>query len=199
MLESLESRRLCAAAVTVSQSGGLLTIKGGTKADIINVFERTDSAAGTVTFENQVAGTSQTFVGVTTVKVTGNKGNDQIFMAGSTVAFNANGDAGNDFLVISDLGTASSLVRGGDGDDDITINNANKTTVNGDGGADEIVVQQSVGSGKTFLFGDAGKDTFTTYAGVNNVNGGGDSDLLIDASGGTAVNTTTGVESFASF
>ena len=49
MLECLESRRLLAANVTASQSGSVLTVNAGSSNNIVNIFERTDSPAGTVT------------------------------------------------------------------------------------------------------------------------------------------------------
>lgn len=194
MFENLESRRLLAAALTASQTGGVLTVHGGSDAHVINIFERTDSADGTVTVEDVNAGTSQTFTGVTLVDFNGQAGTDTVFMSGRSVKYDANGNGGSDFLVISDLGTASSRISGDGGDDDITILAANNTTVIGDGGGDKVYVHASVGTGETWIYGLGGADIITTYAGINHIDGGGGKDTLIDLGG---VNIVTNVETTA--
>src|SRR5688500_5634153 len=110
MFESLETRRLLAAGVTSSQVGGVVDVNGGSDAHVINIVERTDAPAGTVTVEDVQAGTSTTYSGVTKVNFHGQAGTDTVFMSGSTVAYDAKANGGDDFLVISDLGTASSKI-----------------------------------------------------------------------------------------
>lgn len=197
MIESLETRRLLAAGLTSSQVGGVVSVNGGSDAHVINIFERTDAPAGTVTVEDVNAGTSTTYSGVTKVDFHGQAGTDTVFMSGSTVAYNAKGNGGNDFLVISDLGTASSKISGDGGDDDLTILAANNTTIIGEGGGDKLYVEASVGSGETWIYGLGGSDIITVEAGINHIDGGGGKDILIDVSGGTAVNILTSVETVA--
>lgn len=195
MIERLESRRLLAVSVTASQSGGVVSVNGGSDGHTINIFERTDSPDGTITVEDVQAGTTQTFSGVTLVDFNGSAGTDTVFMSGRSVKYDANGNGGADFLVISDLGTASSRISG-DGDaDDITILAANQTTIIGDGGGDKLYVEASVGAGETWIYGLGGGDIITVEAGINHIDGGGGQDILIDVSGGTAVNIIISVES----
>ena len=195
MIESLETRRLLASGLTSSQAGGVVSVSGGSDGHTVNIFERTDSPNGTVTVEDVNAGTSTTYSGVTKVDFQGQSGTDTVFLSGRTVAYDAHGNGGDDFLVISDMGTASSKLSGDGGDDDMTILAANNTTIIGDGGGDHLYVEASVGTGETWIYGLGGNDIITVEAGINHIDGGGGKDTLIDVSGGTAVNILISVES----
>lgn len=190
MFESLETRKLLSGTVNASQSGGALSVTGGSGDTIINVLEN----AGNVKVENVAAGTSQVFAGVTSIKITGQAKNDTIFYTGNTIGAVINGNGGDDFIVVSDTGTGSTYASGDGGSDDIVIQYANNTTIVGDGGSDQLYVQASVGVGETWIYGLGGSDIITVEAGINHIDGGGGKDILIDVSGGVAVNIVNSVE-----
>ena len=84
MFEKLESRQLLSAGVTVSVSGGVMTVTGGSQADIITVNEN----AGNANFYDGKTGASFSASGITAINISGGGKNDQIFYTGNTVGAN---------------------------------------------------------------------------------------------------------------
>src|SRR5687768_754935 len=102
MFETMESRRLLSGAPTASQSGSVLTVHGGSDTGIVNIYE--DPAIdGQVTVEDN-GNVIGVFTGVTLVDFNGQASTDSVFMLGRTVKYDANGNGGNDLMVIRDTG-----------------------------------------------------------------------------------------------
>ena len=176
MLESLESRRLFSATVTLSDAGALQVVGSGGN-DTLVVGENhgavhVDVNNGTQTFD---------FVGVTSVYINGGGGTDTIQFNGNSIGAQIDGSGGNqDSITVDDRGTGSSNVLGGGGTDVITVIHSNNTTVDGGGGKDLFYLNTSnvdTGQGNNSVVyaygvGD-GKDVFTSYAQVTveNING----------------------------
>ena len=190
LFESLETRRLMSSSITTTFTGGALEVRGGSSGTFISVTENN----GNVLVEDITAGTSQVFAGVTSIKIKCQAGTDKLYYTGNSIGASINGDGGNDFIVVSDLGTGSSSANGDGGDDDLTIMYANNTTIIGEGGGDKLYIQASVGVGETWIYGLGGSDIVTVEAGINHIDGGGGKDMLIDVSGGLAVNIVSSVE-----
>src|SRR5436190_1912318 len=119
MFERLESRRLFAGVVTTF-SGGLLTITGGSKHDIIVVNENAGNVHVEVNYQP-----AADYTGVTGIVVKGGGAGDDIYHTGNTLHPKIYGNSGNDQLSVADYGTASSYVDGGAGDDTITLIHGN--------------------------------------------------------------------------
>src|SRR4051812_30836919 len=103
MFESLESRRLMAAGVTVTVSGNTMTITGGSKGENISVHEN----AGNVNVFDQVTGTSYFASGITNINVKGSGKNDRVDYTGNTVGAVMQMAGGDDSVSIDDEGTGS--------------------------------------------------------------------------------------------
>ena len=193
MFETMEMRRLLSGGPTVSQSGSVLTVNAGADGGVVNIYEDT-LVDGKVTVEAPNGVVVSTHTGVTVVDFTGQASSDAVFMTGRTVKYEAAGNGGNDMMTISDTGTASSVISGDGGDDDLIILAANKTTVIGDGGGDNVYVEASVGTGETYIYGLGGADQVTTYAGLNHIFGGGGSDTLFNFGGVNIIDSIETVE-----
>src|SRR5438128_581132 len=113
MFEKLESRQLLSGGVTVSVSGSVMTVTGGSKADIITVNE----SGGNANFYDGQTGATFSASGITAINISGNGGNDQIFYTGNSVGANIHGNAGDDGLSVNDTGTGSTTVNGDAGND----------------------------------------------------------------------------------
>jgi Ca2+-binding RTX toxin-like protein len=198
MFENLEPRRMLA-GVTQSYKDGLLTIKGGSKVDQITVTENNGSVHVEVTSQTTGAITSTDWSGVTGINFTSGGSGDMLFYTGNSVGAVINGDKGNDFITVADIGTGSSYVNAGGGDDTVVLIVGHGTTIHGGSGNDLIYVNTDAGSSyatdsaQVVVFGDKGNDTITLYDGVVTVNGGGGTDTIIDVGASTAY-TSTSVE-----
>src|SRR6266516_2873554 len=111
--------------VAVSVSGGVMTVTGGSQADIITVREN----AGNADFYDGKTGATFSASGITAINISGGGKNDQIFYTGNTVGANVHGDGGDDSLSVNDTGTGSTTVSGDAGNDNITVLHGNNTQV----------------------------------------------------------------------
>jgi Ca2+-binding RTX toxin-like protein len=221
VIESLESRRMLAAntSISVTQSGTELKVIGSGIADRISVSEN----AGAVVVQTSHPGgpiTTQTFGGITAIKISGNGGGDEIFYDGNSVGADIHGDAsginsggskggsggtgggsdgghggnskGGDQITVTDSGTGRSTVDGDGGQDVISLINGNKTVIYGGEGDDQVFVNTAGNvAAEALVYTEQGKDTVTVYAGTNTLDGGQGKDLLIELGGN---NTYTNFE-----
>src|SRR3990167_2366519 len=100
----------------------------------------------------------------------GGKGNDSLYIAPAIRAeLDVDGGLGNDsFMILG--GAATSVIRGGDGNDKF---------IGGDGG--EIV---DMGAGTNRIWGNGGNDTIVTATGEDTIDGGDGNDLINVSGGG---------------
>jgi hypothetical protein len=175
MFDTLEARRLLSTGVTVSQSGGALTVNGGGNGSVISVRE--DNHNVVVEDSGVVIATK---AGVTAIAINGQGKNDQVFYQGNSVGAVIKTGGGNDEITITDKGTAGSYASG-DGDaDDLVVLDANNTTLVGDGGNDTLYVSDAVDISKHIhLYGMGGADFFNVSGGTNYIYGGGGKDNLV--------------------
>jgi Ca2+-binding RTX toxin-like protein len=174
-------------AFSASGSNGHLILTGSSGADQLVIVEN----QGTVVVRDNGLGKERTYTKVTKLTVKVNGGNDRVDFTGNSVGALIYGGDGRDQLVVSDTGTGSSTLCGGNSNDDIQVLFANKTIACGDAGHDQIVVQASVAAGRTYLYGGSEHDTFTTYGGKNYIDGGSGCDRVIAFSG---TNTCKSIE-----
>ncbi len=136
--------------------GLIVNITGGSEEDVLEFFDQNG--------------------GNMTVTASGNAGDDSLFYTGSGSA-TFNGNAGNDSLAIGGNASASSVMRGGENNDELsnfTTNGANIAQF-GDGGNDTLIG----GTGNdSSLFGGAGNDSLFGGLGADVLNGGADNDIL---------------------
>jgi Ca2+-binding RTX toxin-like protein len=195
-IESLESRRMLAAATSVTFAAGVVTITVGTKPDFINVVENN----GVVHVELNNGQTQNDYGPATAVKIIGSSKPDTLYYTGNTIGANIQGNGGNDNISVDDEGTGSSIVDGGNGADNITVIHGNHTVVTGGTGNDLIYVNTDGSSSSSVVVdGGAGNDTVTDYGGSATLQGGSGSDTQIDASGGTALISSSGFETFYAY
>ena len=193
MFESLESRRMLS-GVSVSVSGGTMTITGSSKADVISIREDGfGHAPGEVTVYDGTTGVTYLATGITAINANMNGGNDRVDFTGSTVGANIHGNGGDDSLSVDDEGSGSSTVSGDAGKDSISVLHGNNTQVFGGDGDDKIYLNTDGDGGTTNTDAGGGNDVITTYGGANTINGGAGTDTLINFGG---VNTTSNVEKF---
>ncbi len=176
-IESLESRRLLAADLTVAlDTSGRLRIGGTERPDRIMVYE----SAGQVHIE----GVSQGFPssGVQSVLVYGKGGNDSIYLNNLTRAIPTyvNAGAGNDIVY---GGPGNDSIRGGLGDDRI-YGLAGNDFASGDDGND-------------FIRGGTGNDRLEGNAGVDTLAGEDDNDSCQGGSGNDVVRGGTGKDNLS--
>jgi Ca2+-binding RTX toxin-like protein len=155
MIEGLEDRRL----MSVSLSGGVLTVTGTAAADQIEV-KRTAPGASTIKVEVKT-GTAKT---------------ERVFSLSAISRIVVRGLGGNDIIGISGGNGAifkPTDLAGGAGADRIQ-GGAGRDLIHGDGGNDII----EGNAGDDSLFGDAGNDVLSGGAGADRLSGGdGDDDL----------------------
>lgn len=175
---------------TFDVSGGTITgnLNGNDGADIVGISGGTITGAiraGTGNDTLAISGGSMlevdanedddqvTISGTASIAtfVSGDEGNDTMFMTGGTIGTVLSGDAGNDTIVVSG-GTIVTGITGNDGDDNITVSGS-----------------ASVGA----IEGDIGNDTITVSGGaIGDYVSGGDGDDQIAVSGGTIGGNVTG-------
>lgn len=137
MIESLETRRLLSATVTATVTGdGTLLVQGTDAAETINVNQLPDGTVGVGGTDG--AGASYdlgTFAGVKLVRILAKGGDDFVQFSGQSVASIIDGGDGNDNIAVQDQGCVGSAVFGGNGSDTIIVDNssfdANFNTVAG--------------------------------------------------------------------
>lgn len=155
------------------------TIMGGNDADTI-----TTSAATTSKFNgNKGADTLTVSRASTNSSAFGGQGLDSINISAGMTGSIVSGDNGNDRIV--DTGAfnlTSTTVKGGIGDDVISLSNINAGTglfINGNGGNDNI----SGAAVATVINGGGGNDGITGGAGNDSITGGAGDDNLVGAGG----------------
>jgi hypothetical protein len=159
MLESLESRRLFAVSVTLD--AGVLKVIGTDTADTLFVTE----SAGTFEVGIQdtmgyipVASVPESMV--TRVLLDGGDGDDFLVLQTSgAVGGDVLGGNGNDEIHLEDDATAISIGHGGNNNDLLVIFKGNGTEAHGDNGEDILVSLE--GSNTTYLFGGNAMDSLT--------------------------------------
>lgn len=137
MIESLETRRLMSATVTAQMGGDhVLTVNGTDQAETINVNQLPDGTVGVGGFD--ASGNPfdlGTFSCVALVRINAKGGDDFVQFSGKTVAAVIDGGDGNDNISVQDQGCVGSAVFGGNGVDTIIVDNssldANFNTVAG--------------------------------------------------------------------
>ena len=182
MLENLEDRRMLASGSTVTLVAGVLTVTGGTSADYISVSE--DGGNVRVSYYDTAGnfhdGTAagDNFSGVTAINIDGGKKDDTIFYSGNTIGAKVNGGAsGADSITITDAGTGSSTVHGGNKADSILVLDGNNTQVFGDDDNDLIEITDGGGSD---VDGGKGDDYIkVVIANQTNVVGGSGNDTIL--------------------
>lgn len=181
IIESLELRRLLSAALSfASETGGLLTVTGNSKANHIVLNLVGDTVV--VQLDSQ----KQTFFAgdVQEVQVSGVGGDDWIAMNLSSPA-TIIGGSGNDTL--GGGGSADSLE--GDGGNDSMNGGAGNDLIDGNSGNDTL----GGGKGNDSITGDKDNDLITGDAGNDTISGGDGVDT-INAGDGTNLITFTGPE-----
>lgn len=146
---------------------GALTVTGTAKDDTITVDIYTTSVR--VTLNKQVVFFPVSKV--SSVLVTGGDGNDTIYIDQGIYNAEVRGGAGNDLITIASASGAS--VRGGAGDDTI-LGGAGNDTLDGGVGNDSI----DGGNGANYITGGAGDDTLTGGTGNDTIDGGDGNDLI---------------------
>jgi Ca2+-binding RTX toxin-like protein len=188
-VEGLEDRRLF--AVTAVLSGGVVTVTGDSLANTVSITETTSQITVAV------AGVKKNIVfsgSPKRIEVNMGGGDDNLTITetaatllnngGNTILTRVWGGTGIDTInVTKDGGTA--IILGGDGNDDLTLNNGNSAysegdQVSGDAGNDTI---HTFGFVYTFIGGGAGDDTITDGAGQGDIYGGIGNDILIGGDG----------------
>jgi Ca2+-binding RTX toxin-like protein len=180
-MEAMETRRL----MSVSLSGGVLTVQGSVYEDIITV--QANSTHISVT--DNGTGPSFPLSAVSIVRVFGGSGNDRITVY-PEVRKNAylDGGIGHDTLT---GGAGHDFVLGGDGNDDLDGSGGNDYLNGGNGndyalggsGNDTLIGSHGhdvLGgeSGNDLLYGDWGNDRITGGAGTDKLYGGDGDDIL---------------------
>jgi Ca2+-binding RTX toxin-like protein len=200
LFETLEPRQYMTSATFADGmyavlSSARLTINLSTNGSNIAVVED----LGRVSINNIGTGESYAFNFANKIKILGNKKADQVVYQGNTVGAEIYGRAGNDTLTVTDLGTASSAVYGGDGADTMELVYSTHATVSGDAGNDIIKINTGIGYNfslaKINVLGGGGNDNIYVYNGAPTVNGGTGTDILHDLSLGLATITKSGIES----
>ncbi len=171
MFEALEMRRLMS---TVTQSGSLLTVNGGSGDDMINVRESNHTVVVDY-YNNSGTFTTVTKTGITRININGRGGDDSIFYTGNTVGANIHGD---------NVSSSKGGSGGSGGSDDDNWHGCHrygrgKHGGNGDGGnGNDFITVDDEGSGSSVIDGDGGNDDLTVikgnwtlvYGGVGNDN-----------------------------
>jgi hypothetical protein len=190
MIESLETRRLL--AVAVSASNGVLVINGDKNNNVINVIENSGAVhVETSTLPNGTI-TQQDFTGITAIKINGGAGADAIFYSGNSIGADIHGDnAGNGSDAKNNkCGSKNGWnggSSGGSGHDNGNGHGNGNGNGNGNGGAkagnDQITVDDE-GTGSTTVDGDRGADVLTIIKGNNTQVFGGDGNdqIFLDTS-----------------
>src|SRR5688572_19394515 len=132
IVESLEGRRLFAASSVEAfqdPATGIVTVNNAFRVTIVDQGDGTIMVKDTTIPDNlrtrRVIEGATFFTGVTGVVVNGTAGDDVIQYNGLTVGATIFGGAGNDIIILSDNGSASSLVHAGEGDDTVGVGTGN--------------------------------------------------------------------------
>jgi Ca2+-binding RTX toxin-like protein len=209
MFEALESRRMLSTVkATVTFSSGVLTITGGSQADKIVVNEyATNGTSSTVHVEIETpsqnfffysgspkpdgynAGPSTDYMGVTKIVVNAKGGQDRIFHTGIRINPTIKGSGGDDFFSVYDIGSGSSYIDAGGGNDTVAVEVATRippgtgaTTVHGGSGKDSLLINNDTSgaydtsTSHALVYGDGDADTVTVYNGINTIVGDGGND-----------------------
>jgi Ca2+-binding RTX toxin-like protein len=208
-LEGLETRRMFALP-TITYSSGVLTVKGGSQSDIITVSEQaTTSTTSAVHLEVSTPYRNfyftQDYTGVKAINLYANGKLDQIFHTGNQIHPKIYGGGGIDEIAISDIGTGSSYVDAGSGDDSVTLISGtpnppgtSATTIHGGDGKDQIFVNTGGNSdSKSVIYGDQKEDTIIVYAGTNTIVGDGASDTYSLLAGNNTITDPGGNNIFS--
>ena len=161
VVEELEQRRMLSVApAPFLGSGGVLTISGTRRADVITVARNGRRGMLDVTVDGRVSAFKASRVH--SFAVTAGAGDDQILVS-PKVALNANIDGGD----------GTDTLVGGGGDDTLSGNGGNDN-LDGGGGVD----RENGDAGNDNLSGDAGGDTLDGGTGNDSIDGGAGNDFL---------------------
>jgi hypothetical protein len=176
-MESLESRRLLSAVVTVE--GTTLTVEGTSGVDALSVVE--DNGVVAVTDQNtlELLGSGS---GITSIIVNANAGNDNIVYTGNSVGAAIYGGLGDDYIAVADMGSAGSTGHGQNGSDTLVIligssSQSTPTTMSGDN-QDDILVGSTLGW-QVLSGGNAGDTLIVLSAATTTAIGGNGPDLVL--------------------
>jgi Ca2+-binding RTX toxin-like protein len=188
MFETLESRRLFSVLVDASNTTvgntGALTIKGGNVDNNFQIIEEN----GLVTVTDNTDASVTQFAGVTSIKIWGNSGRDQITYIGNSIGAVIMGNNGADTLMVGDKGTGASSIDGGEGDDVLITFISHNTTLNGGSGNDYLAVNEGADvnlaefdylNAQSVIQCSSGNDQVFTWSGFNTINGGSGGDTLV--------------------
>src|SRR5436309_3992868 len=136
LIEAMESRRLFAASLSLD--GTVLSVTGTDGSDSIFVME--DAQANVPTFEvvQQINGVgiqlgSITDSMLTRIVLDGGRGDDfLVLQTSNAIGGDVFGGEGNDNIHLEDDGSAVSIAHGGNGDDLLVIFDGNGTEAHGD-------------------------------------------------------------------
>jgi Ca2+-binding RTX toxin-like protein len=184
MIESLESRRLLAAApATVTfevADDGVMEVTGTRGRDVITVVEH---FPGSNIYDVFYADTFQQVTTSVGFRINGNGGNDRLAVEvnAAIVPVTLFGGAGNDVL----LGSPGADVLDGGGGRDHLDGRAGDDMLRGGAGNDSLLGGNGTdaiygGRGSDFLDGGEGNDSIGGGAGRDNVSGGSGPDLFDD-------------------
>ncbi len=168
MIEMLEVRRMLSAVSARQDGNGVVVVEGTNDSEQFRVTETAPHVVAVAIFDaaGQNVLLDQTFTCVTGVRINAKGGDDQIDFTGSTVIAVINGDDGVDTITTHDLGCSGSIIRGGNGNDQIFVDNshsdlsglvAGKAVTLVDGGAGDDGIQILNGS-SAIVFAGSGND-----------------------------------------
>ena len=189
MIEGLETRTF----LSVSLDGGVLTIVGTSRADLIEVQKRADK--GELKVELNGRETKYSLNRVTKIVIKGEAGNDRVGYSGRDgrldVPGSLSGGDGNDTL---EGGNGADTISGGSGNDRIEGKSGNDRLSGGAGndviegaGGDDVLKggdgddDLSGGSGNDDLLGGAGDDDLEGNSGDDDIFGAGGNDDFDDS------------------
>lgn len=187
--ESLENRRLLAAAVAVNLSGGVLDIEGTPADDNIKLVAGT----GTITVDWGTGTRQFQTADVHSIIAIGLGGNDRLDFSVATVGVDLAGGDGNDTL----LGGSSKDAIQGNAGNDVIFGHASGDLLGGGLGADTIQGGRGLdvisgGKGNDSLDGGVGNDSISGGDGADTLLGGEGNDLLAGDGGANLVRGQTG-------
>jgi hypothetical protein len=182
MFEALESRRMCAVSVALTDCG-VLVVSGTDSAETIFVTESNTPGGPQFDIAQQIGNNFLPLAGVPEslvrrVEVFGGGGDDFLVLQSSgNVGGDVWGGNGNDEIHLEDDGGALSTGHGGDGDDLVAIFAGHGTTAFGDDGNDTLISFEQ--SNLTLLFGGDGKDTLIGTAHTLMFGGRGNDTIIV--------------------
>jgi uncharacterized protein YkwD len=181
-LEALEDRRVLAASISLSPTGGVLTVIGSEYADAARVALSNGQVVATLNYTDASgeAHALEATYALTQVKSIVFKGGtgDDVFINDTALAVTAWGEGGNDYV---EGGAGRDKLKGGDGNDTV-VGYTGNDYLYGDSGDDVLVglggYDYLIGSyGNDSLYGGTGTDTLSGGTGSNVRDQGGNGPL----------------------